>query len=127
MRSTPPSVRIVRLGEIRSFEVLESDLVLIEQGPPESIYLAFAFFFLSATITLFATLLTAPPQKDRIYYTFVILCATASIGSLIFFILWWPTRGYYKRLVRKIKASLPPPGIQEQGGTTPEPASGREP
>lgn len=127
MRQTPPSVRIVRLGEIRSYEVLESDLNLIEHGPPESIHLAFTFFFLSAFITLLAALLSAPPQSDRVFYIFVILCVVSAIASLVFFLLWWPNRDYYKRLVRKIKDSLPPPGVQEPPANPPGNAAGSQP
>jgi hypothetical protein len=105
----PPDVEIIRLGKITSYEVLESDRQRIADGPPESIYLAFEFACLSTAVTLFATLQSTTIQPDRLDYTFVIVASTTFVGSLILFVIWWPTRGYYKKLVQEIKGRMPSP------------------
>ena len=112
-----PVIREAPPVELHVYRVYEHQLDLLAQGSPASLMLNFALFFLGASLSLLATLLTAT-LGDRPYYTFLILCTIGLIAGFVLLAIWFFTHTSTRILVREIKAQMPPnPAIQEESIT----------
>jgi hypothetical protein len=103
-----PPVRIAPLGELNVYPVCEHDLDRLAQGSPASVMLNFALFFLGVATTAFGTLWTAPPQNDRVYYTFLTIFLVTLIAGVVLLVLWRFQHQSTKDLVKRIKSQMPP-------------------
>jgi hypothetical protein len=82
--------------------------------------LNFALFFLGVAATALGTLVTAPPQGDRAYYTFLILFLVTMISGVVLGVLWWYQHTSTRALLSEIKSQMPPnPAVQEGTGEAP--------
>jgi hypothetical protein len=103
---TPP-VRVAPLGELNVYVVYEHDLDRLAQGSPASLMLNFALFFLGVGSTALGTLATSPPERDRVYYTFLIILLVTLIAGVVLLVLWWFLHESTRGLVRRIKSQMP--------------------
>lgn len=60
-------VKLAQPGELTAYVVFEHQLDLLAQGTPVSSLLNFAMFLLRVAATALATLVTTPPNQDRIF------------------------------------------------------------
>ena len=88
--------------------VFEHQLDLLAQGSPASLLLNFALFFLGVAATSLGTLVTAPPQQDRIFYAFFILFIITLIAGIVILAIWYVMHRSVASLVIEIKAQMPP-------------------
>src|SRR5437868_14802434 len=116
---TLPPVEI-RLGAYKTlalYPVDKSELELLAQGSPDSLYLNFAIFLLSVAATDLAALLTLPTDKtsppSATFVVFVVITVLGFIVGAFLLLLWLKQRRSVSALVREIKSRLPPEGIQE--------------
>ncbi len=120
----PPVVRYAPPAELTVYSVYEHQLDLLAQGSPASLMLNFALFFLGVAATALGTLWTAPPSKDRIYYTFLIIFLVCLIAGIVLGALWAHMHVSTKTLVSEIKSQMPPnPAIQESAPEPPQAGS----
>src|SRR5215217_63324 len=103
-----PTIRQAPPGELRVYSVYEYQLDLLAQGSPASVQLNYALFFLGVSATALGTLVTAPPESDRVFYSFFILLLVALIAGCVLLTLWWQSHRSSKSLVAEIKAQMPP-------------------
>jgi sensor c-di-GMP phosphodiesterase-like protein len=106
--SLPPVVE-VRRGSYKSltlYEVEESELELLAQGSPDSLYLNFAIFLLSVAIALLTSLLTAV-LTDRVFTVFVVITCLGFILGTLLLVIWLRKRRSISALVQKIRNRLP--------------------
>jgi len=103
----PPVVEIRRgsYKELTLYDVDESELELLAQGSPDSLYLNFAIFLLSVAMAFLTSLLTAV-LSQRIFVVFVVITVGFIVGTLLL-IIWLRKRRSISALVRKIRGRLP--------------------
>jgi hypothetical protein len=114
-QSLPPAIEVRwgDYGKLALYPVDESELELLAQGSPDSVYLNFAVFLLSVAVSFFIALLTAV-VSGKVFTVFVVITTVGFIAGLLLLILWLRKRRSVSDLVDKIRKRLPPEGIQEK-------------
>jgi hypothetical protein len=118
---TLPPVVEIRQGsykELTLYDVEESELELLSQGSPDSLYLNFAIFLLSAAVSFLTALLTAV-LSDRIFTVFVVITCVGFIVGILLLVIWLKKRRSISALVQKIRDRLPE-GVPTVAAETPE-------
>lgn len=114
-----PSVEIRRgaYARLTIYDVEESELELLAQGSPVSLYLNFSIFLLSTAISFLTALLTLPDNQSaeasKRFIVFVVITAVGFVAGIFLLFLWLKQRKSTSELVMRIKNRLPPEGIQE--------------
>ena len=113
----PVEIRRGAYSRLTLYEVEKSELELLAQGSPDSLYLNFAIFLLFMAVTALAALKTLPTDKTSpISPTFIVFVVITVLGFIVgafLLLLWLKKRKSVSALVREIKSRLPPEGIQE--------------
>ena len=113
----PVEIRLGAYKTLKLYPVDDSDLDSLTQGSPESLYLNFATFLLSAALTALFALLALPTDKtsppSATFVVFVVITVLGFIVGVFLSLLWLWKRKSVSALVREIKSRLPPEGIQE--------------
>jgi hypothetical protein len=110
-RSLPtlPPVLEIRRGsykELTLYDVEESELELLAQGSPDSLYLNFAIFLLSAAVSFLTALLTAV-LSNRVFTVFVVITCLGFVLGILLLVIWLRKRRSISALVQKIRDRLP--------------------
>jgi hypothetical protein len=120
----PVEIRRGSYKELTLYDVEESELELLAQGSPDSLYLNFSIFLLSAAVSFLTSLLTTV-VSDRVFTVFVVITALGFIIGVLLLIIWVKKRRSISALVQKIRDRLPSEGVQsvsadgsEQGVST---------
>jgi hypothetical protein len=108
-------VKLAQPGELRAYVVFEHQLDLLAQGSPVSLLLNFALFFLGVAATALGALVTAPPNQDRVFYSFVIVFIMTLIAGIVLLAVWYAMHKSLTSLIIEIKAQMPPNPPVEQG------------
>jgi len=104
-----PPVVVIRRGsykELTLYDVEETELELLAQGSPDSLYLNFAIFLLSVAVAFMTSLLTAV-LSDRIFTIFVVVTGLGFIVGTLLLAIWLRKRRSISALVQRIRARLP--------------------
>ncbi len=101
-------VKLAQPGELKAYVVFEHQLDLLAQGSPASLLLNFALFFLGVAATSLGTLVTAPPNQDRIFYSFLIIFIITLIAGIVLLAVWYAMHKSMMSLIVEIKAQMPP-------------------
>lgn len=114
-RETPldPAIRRVRLESLRIFEISEAELEALERGSPESVFLNLALAVLSVAISFSISLATTEVESDRTFAVFVIITSLGYVAGVTFGVLWLTARRSLRSVSARIRARIPPEGIQE--------------
>jgi len=112
-------VKLAQPGELKAYVVFEHQLDLLSQGSPASLLLNFALFFLGVAATSLGTLVTAPPNQDRIFYSFLIVFIITLIAGIVLLAIWYATHRSVTNLIVEIKAQMPRNPPVEQGPSEP--------
>src|SRR5260221_4084759 len=75
----PVEVRRAAFARLTIYEVEESELEILAQGSPDSLYLNFSIFLLSIATAFFVALLTAG-LETRVFIVFVVI---TTLGFLL--------------------------------------------
>lgn len=108
-----PEIRRARLQRLTIYEVEESELALLERGAPDSIFLNLGIAFLTAAVTLTATLLTAEFHSHRMWTAFVVVTVIGYLAGATMLILWWQSRRSVSGCVDNIRKRLSTPWLDE--------------
>jgi len=111
-----PAIHRVRLDRLTIFEITEAELVALERGSPESLFLNLAIAALSVASSFLAALLSTTIDATRTFCVFVIVCSIGFLAGLTFALLWWQSRRSLKNVAREIRSRMPPEGVQEDAG-----------
>ncbi len=76
-----PAIRRARIGRLDIYEVSESELLQLERGSLDSIFLNFAIFLISAAINLFVALVTTNIDSRRTFDVFVIVTTVSFVAG----------------------------------------------
>lgn len=118
----PPVFQYARIEKIVIYHVEESELVLLERGSADSLYLNFAIFLLSTCGSFLIALTATEIANDRVFTVFVVVAVVTGLGGVLLSALWWQSRRSVRTLFRKIRERLPKEEpIQELPTTSTEP------
>jgi len=106
-----PAIRRARIDSLDIYEVSEPELVLLERGSPDSLFLNFAVFLLSSALSLFVALVTTTIASSRTFSVFVILTTVGTVGGLFLLLLWMRNRQSTATVFAQIRRRMPPEGI----------------
>ena len=107
-----PEIRRARLGTLTIYEISEAELEVMEKGSPDSLFLTFSIFLLSAAISFSVTLATTTITSNRTFQVFVIITVIGYLVGIILLALWMSSRKSMKIITRAIRARLLPEGEQ---------------
>ena len=126
--SSLPPVKIRRgsFGELTIHEVADYELEKLERlahESPDSLYLNFAIFLLSTSMSFFVALLSAD-VSSRVFTVFVVITTVGLLVGVLLLILglkklivWRKKRSSLSDLIREIRSRLPAEGVQEVSPT----------
>jgi hypothetical protein len=121
-RPAPPIVVYAPLGELKVYEISESELEKLESGPPGLVHLSFALALLPAALTVGITLQTVTISSNRTYNGYLIAFWVMLVQGVLSLARWWFASRTHGDLIRNIRARMPArPGIPER--MTPPPAA----
>ena len=106
-----PEIRRVRIDRLVIYDVSEAELDTLQRGSPESLYLNFAIFLLSAAITFSVALATTTISSNRTFDVFIILTTIGYIGGTLLAILWGRNRQSLSQVIKRIRNRQPPEGV----------------
>lgn len=112
--SSLPPVKIRRgsFGELTIHEVADYELESLAHGSPDSLFLNFAIFLLSMSVSFFVALLTAA-LSSRVFTVFVVIVTIGFLMGILLLIIWLKKRRSVSDLVGEIRSRLPAEGVQE--------------
>lgn len=112
--SSLPPVKIRRgsFGELTIHEVADYELESLAHGSPDSLYLNFAIFLLSMSVSFVVALLTAV-LSSRVFTVFVVITTIGFLMGVFLLIIWLKKRSSVSDLVEEIRRRLPAEGVQE--------------
>src|SRR5712692_2921476 len=112
--SSLPPVKIRRgsFGELTIHEVADYELESLAHGSPDSLYLNFAIFLLSMSVSFFVALLTAV-LSSHVFTVFVVITTIGFLMGVFLLIIWLKKRRSVSDLVKEIRSRLPAEGVQE--------------
>jgi hypothetical protein len=99
-----PKVKRGRIESLKIYDVSESELSMIENGPQNGIYLNFSIFLLSLALSFLTTLLTIDlSEKLILFIIFLIICVVGFIVGIFLLILWFINRKSFKKTIKMIR------------------------
>lgn len=111
-QSLPPvEVRRGSFARLTIYEVEESELEILAQGSPDSLFLNFSIFLLSIATSFLVTLITVD-VSTRVFIVFVSISAIGFFLGLFLLLLWFKNRKSVSLLLRKIRSRLTPESQQ---------------
>ena len=105
-KSSDENVKVKRhkFDSLTIYEISESELEIIENGSPSSIYLNFAIFLLSIASSFLASLLTNDyTDKQNVYIIFLLITIIGFVIGGFLIILWLRTKKDFDQTINKIK------------------------
>ncbi len=102
-------IRRGRVGSVDLYEVKDTELDMLEKGPPEGLYLNFAIFLLSIAFSALAVLCTTITFKYQIIQTvFVVVLVVGFLLGALLLLLWFRGRQDIAEVIREIRNRIPP-------------------
>ena len=108
----PVKIRRGSFGELTIHEVADYELESLAHGSPDSLYLNFAIFLLSMSVSFFVALLTAA-LSTRVFTVFVVIVTIGFLMGILLLTIWLKKRRSVSDLVEAIRSRLPAEGVQE--------------
>ncbi|MCL2196500.1 MAG: hypothetical protein FWB77_02675 [Treponema sp.] len=97
-------IRRGRVDSVSIYEVNESELAILENGSPNSIYLNFFTFLIATFLSFLSTLLTVDfSQKVLLQTIFIFIAVVSGFLSIMTFILWIRGKNKLSDVIKRIK------------------------
>jgi len=112
----------IRLGRVCSldiYEIKDSELDLLEKGPPATIQLNFAIFLFSTAFTTIACLATATFSSDLAKTFFAIVSVVGVLMGSYLLLCWKRTRSSICELCERIRDRIPKDESLKNGSSEP--------
>jgi len=99
------TLKLIRgsLDSLSVYDITDYELDILEEGSPNSIFLNFAVFFASISISFFITLVTVEITSTPIFTVFVVFTVVGAAATLVLFTLWWKTHSKVSELIQRIR------------------------
>lgn len=108
----PVKIRRGSFGELTIHEVADYELESLAHGSPDSLFLNFAIFLLSMSVSFLVALLTAV-LSSRVFTVFVVITTIGFLMGVLLLIIWLKKRRSVSALVEEIRSRLPAEGVQD--------------
>ena len=105
-QSRKQRIKIGKLDSLNIYEVTESKLEVLGKGSPNSVYLNFAVFLLSMTVSFLITLLAVEVDSIYLFSIFIIICVVGLVLGILLLVLWYRNRNDSTEVIKKIKKRL---------------------
>ena len=96
-----------RVQSVSVYEVTERELSILEIGPQSSIFLNFAIFLLSVSISFLIALLTTTIGSDRTFAVFVVITAVGLVAGVVLLAVWYRSHRSVSDTIVNIKSRIP--------------------
>jgi hypothetical protein len=101
------SIKKGYVDSILIYEVSESELVTLENGSPNSLYLNFFIFSITTFLSFLTTLLTVDfVDKNIIQNIFVFIAVVSGFFSLFSLFQWLRGKSQFKDVIKRIKERI---------------------
>lgn len=96
-----------RVDSVKIYEVLDTEIDVLENGPIAAIWLNFAIGSISIFASFLVSLLTSD-YSNKQTTLIVFICVTIIFGvfGLLSFIMWFRNRKDYSRIIQRIKSRI---------------------
>jgi len=95
------------VDSVSIYEVSESELSILENGSPNSIYLNFFLFLLATFLSFLTTLLTVNfNEKILLQNIFIFIAVVSGFLFIMAFILWFRGKNQLSEVIKKIKSHI---------------------
>ena len=105
-RETNPLIHRARIESLVIYEISEQELMLLERGSSEAVYLNFALGLLPTSLSFLIALLATEIESTKIYIVFVVVAIVTGISGLVLLALWWQCHQSARDLFRVIRDRL---------------------
>lgn len=96
-----------RVDSVKIYEVLDTEIDVLENGPIASIWLNFAIGSISIFASFLVSLLTSDySNKQTTLIVFICVTIIFGIFGLLSFIMWLRNRKDYSRIIQRIKSRI---------------------
>ena len=106
-QSFSPQIRHARIQIVDIYEISEAELVILERGSPDSIFLNFAIFLLSVALALTIALLTTTITSITVLNVFIVCTVIGFVGGALLLTLWYRNRNAVADCAKAIRKRLP--------------------
>ncbi len=103
------AIRRAKLDTLTIYEISEDELLTIERGSPDSVYLTIAIALLSFSSAIFCSLLVTEIKSTLVTIVYVLIVIVGFIVGSILLILWKRTKSSVSACITIIRKRLPPP------------------
>lgn len=97
---------IERVLSVSVYEITENELSVLEHGPQNSIFLNFAIFLLSLSISFVVALLTTTIDSDRTFAVFVVITVVGFVVGAILLAVWYRNYRSVSDIIATIKSRI---------------------
>lgn len=95
-----------RVQSVSVYEITERELSILEIGPQSSIYLNFAIFLLSVSISFLIALLTTTIASDRTFVVFLVITSVGLVAGIILLTIWYRSHRSISDIIVRIKSRI---------------------
>ncbi|WP_445945219.1 hypothetical protein [Shewanella sp.] len=106
----PPAIRRARFDQLTIYEISEDELITLEKGSPDSVYLSISIAFLSSAISCSVAVPSIHIGSQKLLFAFISFIILGYIVGGVLMILWLKSKSSVSTCVKKIRNRLPPEG-----------------
>ena len=106
----PPAIRRARYDQLTIYEISEDELVTLEKGSPDSIYLTISIALLSTAISCSVAAPSMHIEYQKLLIAFVSFIVLGYVVGGALMVLWLKSKSSVSSCVKTIRNRLPPEG-----------------
>lgn len=95
-----------KLGEVRIYDVTESELDILERGSPNSIFLNFALVLIPTGLSFLIALNDSAVEEDHTFILYTLIVIISFVGGTVLLALWLKCRNVHTDTVNKIRSRM---------------------
>lgn len=107
--SLSPVIRRAKFDTLTIYEISEEELLIIEKGSPDSIYLTISIALISFAMAIFCSLLVTDIKSSIVMTLYIVIVVVGFVVGGIMLLLWNKSKDSVSICVANIRRRLPPP------------------
>lgn len=107
--SLSPVIRRAKFDTLTIYEISEEELLIIEKGSPDSIYLTISIALISFAMAIFCSLLVTDIKSSIVMTLYIVIVVVGFVVGGIMLLLWNKSKDSVSVCVANIRRRLPPP------------------
>ncbi|WP_336194451.1 hypothetical protein [Providencia stuartii] len=105
----PPVIRRAKFDTLTIYEISEEELLIIERGSPDSIYLTISIALISFAMAIFCSLLVTDIKSNIVMTVYIVFVVVGAVVGGIMLLLWKRSKNSVSVCIANIRKRLPPP------------------